>query len=561
MRPAFITARCWRAWRFWLIVAITAGMAWRLTDYFLRFPVWDDEASLGLNIVHRGYMGLMRPLSNAQVCPIGFLWISKFFIQHFGTDVWVLRCVPLMAGLAAVLLAWTIFKSFAGRRVGLLATALIACSLATSRFSTDFKPYSLDLLSALGIIGLTLRAIRRPHDYRPMIILVLITPVVMATSYPSLFVIGAALAALSPTLWPSRHRRWRIEPRLNGLSNIDSGQSTVRGTVSKTVSSRPLTHWPRIGRTIYLLWVIVAAGTIAVLYRGIIRGQMRHTHTFMQKFWSSAFPPHGLAIIKWLIDAHISNMMSYPFGGSKGIALVIAPLVLLGLVRLWYKRRLAELVLLAGPFVLTFIAAYLHKYPYGADARVEQHLAPSIALLAALGTVTLVALILRRSRNVRVWRNAVNIPVAVMVVFAVIMTLKDIDHPWRTPAPRRARNFIARVFSHAGADTRILILNKHPFGYSVLISWQLVTAQHSFLISPNVSALRHLAGNNVWLIHFHLADAAPLAPRILWIVRRQVHGGRITANITNRLYSPSNNRTQIFMQAVHITAVTATKLR
>ena len=557
----FIRTRCWRSWRFWLIVAIATGMAWRLTDYALRFPVWDDEASLGLNVVHRGYMGLMLPLSNEQVCPIGFLWVSKLFIQCFGKDVWILRFVPLMAGLTAVLLAWPVFKSFAGRRVGLLATALVACSLATNRFSTDFKPYSLDLLLALGIVGLALQAIRRPHDYRPMILLALLTPVAIASSYPSVFVIGAALAALSPTLWQGRSRPGRIDPKRNRLTTVGPTQGTVRRMVSSTRSSRLLTHSPRIHRILYLLWAAVTAGSFAVLYLVVIRVQMQHTHAFMQNFWSRAFPPHSPAIFLWLIDAHISNMMSYPFGGSKGIALVVAPLVLLGLARLWQKRRLAELVVLVGPFILTFIAAYMRKYPYGADARVEQHLVPSITLLAALGAVTLTARILRRSRRVTVWRNAVNIPVAVIVVFAVIMTLKDISHPWRTPAPRHARDFIARVFSHAGADTRILILNKHPFGYSVLLSWQLATTQHPFLISPNVPASGDMALNNVWLVHFHLPHAAPLAPQIVRRVLRQVHNGRITADLTERWYSRSNFRKQVYMQAVHITTITAARPR
>lgn len=286
-------------------------------------------------------------------------------VTSFGTDVWVLRFLPLVAGIAAVVLAWPVTRRVAGRRVGLLATALIACSLATNRFGTDFKPYSLDLLMSLGIIGLALRAIRRPWDYRPVLFLVLLTPVAMVLSYPSVFVLGAALAALLPTLWPSRSRARQVA---------------------------------------YSVWAVITVGCFAVIYLTVIHGQMSHTHRFMQEFWKNAFPPHGPAIFLWLIDAHISNMMSYPFGGSKGIALSIAPLVLLGVWRLWKRRRRAELVLLVGPFVLTFLAAWLHKYPYGADARVEQHLVVPITFLAALGAVTLGTLIVKKSRNVNMWR-------------------------------------------------------------------------------------------------------------------------------------------------------------
>ncbi len=508
------TMHFWRSWRFWLMMAIGIGVAWRMTDYLLRFPVWDDEASLGLNILHRGYLGLLRPLRYGQVCPVGFLWISKFLIDTCGTDDWVLRFIPLVAGIAAVVLAWPVTRKVAGRRVGLLATALIACSLATNRFGTDFKPYSMDLLLALCIIALALIAIRRPRDYRPVLLLALLSPPAIVFSYPSIFVLTAALLALLPALFRRQNTSWRAA---------------------------------------YIFWAALTAGSFAAIYFTVIHGQMRHTHTFMQEFWKAAFPPHGWAIVPWLIDAHISNMMSYPFGGSKGIALLIAPLVVVGILRLWKKRRMAELILLVGPFVLTFIAAFLHKYPYGADARVEQHLVASITILAALGTVTLGALAIKRSRNIRAWRNIANIPVAVMVIFASVMIAKDICYPWRTPAPLLAQRFIHNVFRHAGRDTQIVILNKHPFHYSVLLAWQLAIAPHPFLILPEIDKSGLVTtGDNLWILHFHFSQPEPISPEILRRFQRRMPHGRITANITRRLFEPFSGDKPVYMQAVHI---------
>ena len=508
------TMRFWQNRRFWLIMAIGIGIAWRLTDYFLRFPVWDDEASLGLNILHRGYLGLLQPLRYGQVCPIGFLWISKFLVDACGTDVWVLRFIPLVAGIAAVLLAWPVTRKVAGRRVGLLATALIACSLATNRFGTDFKPYSMDLLLALSIIALALIAIRRPRDYRPVLFLALLTPLAIVLSYPSVFVLAAALLALLPALCRRQNTSWRVA---------------------------------------YVFWAALTAGSFAAIYFTVIHGQMRHTHTLMQEFWKNAFPPHGWAIFLWLIDAHISNMMSYPFGGSKGIALLIAPLVVVCILRLWKKRRMAELILLVGPFVFTFIAAFLHKYPYGADARVEQHLVASITILAALGAVTLSALAIKKSRNFRVWRHTANIPVAVMVIFAGVMIGKDICYPWRTPAPLVAQRFIHQVFRHAGTDTQIVILNRHPFHYSVLLAWQLATAPRPFLIHPDHDqSWLPTTGDNLWLVHFHFSQPKPISPEILRHFQHHVPRGKITADITRRLFEPFSGHKPVYMQAVHI---------
>ncbi len=93
-----------RNWRFWLIAALITGIAWRLLDYFLRFPIWGDEASLGMNIIQRNYLQLLQPLGRVQVCPIGFLWLSKFMISVAGTSTLTLRFFPLLAGIGATLL-------------------------------------------------------------------------------------------------------------------------------------------------------------------------------------------------------------------------------------------------------------------------------------------------------------------------------------------------------------------------------------------------------------------------------------------------------------------------
>ncbi|HMD55832.1 MAG TPA: hypothetical protein VKJ65_14895, partial [Phycisphaerae bacterium] len=75
----------WLRWKFWLFAVIFAGVAWRVTDYLICFPVWGDEASLGLNIFYKTFSQLTGPLQIDQVCPFGFLWLSKLIISTLGT--------------------------------------------------------------------------------------------------------------------------------------------------------------------------------------------------------------------------------------------------------------------------------------------------------------------------------------------------------------------------------------------------------------------------------------------------------------------------------------------
>ncbi|MHB1767819.1 MAG: hypothetical protein ACYCUV_08200 [Phycisphaerae bacterium] len=133
------------------------------------------------------------------------------------------------------------------------------------------------------------------------------------------------------------------------------------------------------------------------------------------------------------------------------------------------------------------------------------------------------------------------------------MIAKDICYPWRTPAPLLAQRFIHQVFRHAGTDTQIVILNRHPFHYSVLLAWQLATAPRPFLIHPDHDqSWLPTTGDNLWLVHFHFSQPEPISPEILRHFQHHVPRGKITADITRRLFEPFSGHKPVYMQAVHI---------
>lgn len=453
-----------RNWRFWLMAALVVGIFWRLLDYVLRFPVWGDEASLGMNIIRRSYLQLLAPLGRVQVCPLGFLWVSKWMTSVAGTSAFALRFFPLLCGITAVLIAWQVFHRVAGRKVGLIATAMLACSLATVRYSTDFKPYSTDLLVAMCYVGLGFWALRCPKDSKPLVYLIVFTPLALSFSFPGIFMAASVSAALL-------------------LRQIKDSNTTCR--------------------RLYAGFNVLTLGVFAIVFFYVMRGQMHHTKTGMDVYWRNAFPPLNWHIFGWLIQAHVSNMMSYPLGGKKGIAFLITPLCLVGVWRLWHKRRRPECVLLLAPFVLTFIAALLRAYPYGTSSRVQQHLVPSIMLLSSIGAVTLAAMAMRKRHSLSAWRTFTGSVVAAILVFAVICMALDIHRPWVGPGPRMVRNLTRAVFQGAGKHTEIIITNHKPDVFASEIAWYLNTHHHAYKtgVSLTAKALQPSA-RRVWVIHF-----------------------------------------------------------
>ncbi len=407
-------------WPFWICAVIAAGIAWRVLDYYLRYPVWTDEASLGLNIIHRSYAGLLRPLNFAQVAPLFFLWTQKFIIDHLGTSALSIRFLPFAAGVACLPLAWMAFRPAFGPRAALVATALIVCSLAPVRLTCDAKPYSIDLLFSLIFVGAMARYLMAPGRRRWLIFLCVLTPVAVGFSFPCLFVLGASSLAAGWQVW--RRGKFRVLP-------------------------------------VWIVLNILAALAFAINYHWIIHPQSLKTQSYMDSFWKHQFPPHNLGIFWWLIKASVSEMMSYPFGRNYGFGLILAPLCLIGALRLVRSRGAAWGILLAGPFALTFLASIFRHYPFGGAIRLQQQLLPSIAILSAWGLRTVLTLVFHNHVDRKVARAVVIGTAVALVGYTFVQMPMDIHSPYGHGfrSMMTLRRIVHRAFNHAVNHTEIMV--------------------------------------------------------------------------------------------------------
>jgi hypothetical protein len=153
-------------------------------------------------------------------------------------------------------------------------------------------------------------------------------------------------------------------------------------------------------------------------------------------YWKESFPPAALwKAPLWLADIHAGNMMAYPVGGRHWGS--IGTLLLCGIGAAVSAKKWPRplLVLFATPFVLTLIAAAMHRYPYGGSARIAQHLAPAICLWAGLGA----AWLLERQRDENKRRLAVAAVFSLLAIVGVVGIARDFLHPAKTPGDARAR--------------------------------------------------------------------------------------------------------------------------
>jgi hypothetical protein len=216
------------------------------------------------------------------------------------------------------------------------------------------KPYSLDLFLSLVLVTLAVHWLRRPTRLRWLGLLVAVAPVALFASYPVAFVAGTISLLLL--------------------------RAAYRGGFSV--------------RSLYLAYNLVVAAAFLGGYQvgeaqlGAGNGGAR---TYYQECWRAGFMPctSASALGRWLLSTHTGELMSYPAGDRNGASTLTLLVFLAGA---WWcgKARPHLLLLCLPPFGLTLAASALRKYPYGAEPRLDQHLAPFICLLVGAGGAALI---------------------------------------------------------------------------------------------------------------------------------------------------------------------------
>jgi hypothetical protein len=407
-----------RTWHNVALGFLALGVVWRVLRYFLEFPIWGDEAFVCLNFLDRDFIGLTRPLRYVQVAPILFLWSESAAYRLLGSSELALRLLPVLAGLGSLFLFLRLTRLTLPPLASALAVGFLAVAYYPVRHGCEVKPYAFDLFFALALLVAAVAWMQRPDQKRRLVLLIIVVPLALGLSYPAVFVAGAVSVALLPVVWRLRERA---------------------------------------GWMLYFAYNSVMLGSFLGVY--LLAGTQQYDSTggAQNFYWTEWFPPaEPAALIKWLAQAHTGNMMAYPVGGKDGASAITFLLCVIAVVHLARARRVELLLLLLGPFVLTFAAAVLHRYPYGGSARIAQHLAPSICFLAGTGAAVCLTALAHRSGDIRRPGLAV---CAILAAVGIIGMVRDWKRPFKTEGDETVRQIVAEVAWKAGRDDQIVVMD------------------------------------------------------------------------------------------------------
>lgn len=307
--------------KFFVTFCASAGVYRCLREYLLNRSLWHDEATLALNIVNKSFSQLMTmPLDNATA-PLGFVLLSKMGTLAGGNSEYALRFIPLLAGVGSFILFIFFLRRYGNGRAMPLALILFSLSYVLWRYATEFKPYSLDVLIALGMLWAGMSTLSRRFDFQRAFQWGVGGGVSLWFSFPAVFVLGGVGVALLARFVATRS--WK-ELRNLGIASA---------------------LWFLSFSVFYSCSLRYIAGNVAL--------ENYWTENFMPFPWESG----GLL---WLYNSWM-KMFDYPAHILPALPALMA--FTAGSYAVLKRNGIFFLMLLM-PLVFTLAASAMHRYPF-----------------------------------------------------------------------------------------------------------------------------------------------------------------------------------------------------
>jgi len=189
----------------WIVVAV--GILLRLARYLVDRPLWIDESMLSLNVTSKSFSALLGTLDFQQGSPPAFLIGEKLAVEVFGRSEYALRLLPLILGIASLLLFRRVAAAFLSRRPALLAIGLFAVFEPLIYYSAEVKQYSGDVLATLILLLLAHAALVERPPSGAYVRLAAAGAAAMWFSHASLLVLAAIGTVLAASAAQRRQRR------------------------------------------------------------------------------------------------------------------------------------------------------------------------------------------------------------------------------------------------------------------------------------------------------------------------------------------------------------------
>ncbi len=337
-------------WRTIAGLLIGLGILLRVVPYLHNRSLWLDEAMLAKGLLAKSFSQLLGLLDHGQMAPVGFLFIAKTLVLNFGDGEYVLRLLPLLAGILSLFLFWGVARQILSLRGATIALGLFAISEHLIYYSSDFKPYSSDAMIALGIYLLGLVCIKKESRFiLSLFSLSIAGAILIWFSYPAVFSLAGVGIAL--TVYCLKTQKWQHVAWLSLPAGFWLGSFVLNyfTTLVLSQSSKMVREWSGKG-------------------------------AFMP------MPPNSVQDLMWY-PINFFGVFKWP--GGFTFAGLAAFCFVLGLVVIFSKKRYA-CYMLTLPILFALFASGLHKYPF--EGRLLLFFVPAMMIFVGGGVDRIISM-------------------------------------------------------------------------------------------------------------------------------------------------------------------------
>ncbi len=332
-------------------VVLALGVFLRLIVYLSDREFWMDEGSLWGNLAGKPILDFSAPLTGDQLAPLGFLIAQRALMAVLGVSKYASRLLPLACGLISLFLFARLCPRIVSRRPALIALTLFSFSDDLIYYSSELKPYSLDLAVGLAVGLAAVDALGKPVSARRAAVMMLLASAAPWFSFASAFIVAGCGATLIVTAALARR-------------------------------PRDAAVWSVIG----IGWL----GSLFVSYRA--SAAILSPYTTMYIFWDFAFLPVSPLPMDRIRLAATAGILLEIFVTPLNLVAPIWPWAGVILpVSLWFlgawslaRRSLSAWAILVVPIALAVVASAMKRYPL--HGRLILELVPAFFLLIAEGT-------------------------------------------------------------------------------------------------------------------------------------------------------------------------------
>lgn len=380
--------------------------------YFQDRSLLLDSLNLSRNVYERSYFELLSPLDYEQSAPLLFLWLSKLVTSILGFSQYILRFVPLVAGLVAILLFAGVAVHTLGRAFGTVATLWLGTHQMYVRYATEYKQYMTDLLSTVIVLALL---DRYPYLDRRSVWKVSIVGVLLIwLSMPGIFVLGALVVYYGYVHWRDRRSMWPV---------LGLGAALA---VSFLVN-----------------YLLILVPTI----------ESSHMQAFHDSFFIRADLTDGSA---WSHNMGLVVSQARMIVGKSALAISSILILVLTAIGLAIQRRDAKMLVWALPIGAAYLASALGLYSI--LDRLMMYALPLIVMMAVYGLRGLWQADRIRSQMGRYIVLAI-LSVGLLIGFAARQGVKYVSFPFEQEDNRSA---ILHIAAHQDRDAYI-VTSQHAY--------------------------------------------------------------------------------------------------